>query len=351
MIQPKLTKKQWMIATVTAVAVALGFGLGIYAFRGAIFAHQDEQMAPPVVSTEPAHRHPLTGEGIDQPLSAALQVFAVMIDHSVDAWPQSGVDDAFLVIEAPVEAGIPRLEAFFYEGQTVEKIGPVRSARPYFVDWADEFDAMYVHVGGSNAALDLIANNGTFDMNEFFHGSTFWRSTDRFAPHNTYTSTELLMSAIDSAREKGRAPDLLYGTWKFKSDEKTPPAVGIEPTVDFSAPTYRAEWKYDSASNRYRRTQAGLPYQSAEGDDVLANNVAVVVTDIEVIDDVGRRKIDTVGEGKAFVFQDGTAIEGTWKKASASERLRFYDATGNEIAMNAGKTWIEVVGSEDNLSY
>ena len=82
----------------------------------------------------------------------------------------------------------------------------------------------------------------------------------------------------------------------------------------------------------------------------MADNVAVVVTEIEVIDNVGRREIRTTGEGEAYVLRDGIVIEATWKKPSTSERLKFYNrATGEEITMNAGVTWIEVVGSEEDI--
>ena len=101
-------------------------------------------------------RHPLTGSLISQDIELP-QVYGVMIDNHPEARPQSGLDQAFLVIEAPVEGGISRLLAFFSAEQVLEEIGPVRSARPYFLDWNNELDALYVHVGGSDAALDYIS--------------------------------------------------------------------------------------------------------------------------------------------------------------------------------------------------
>jgi len=106
-------------------------------------------------------RHPLTGQIIDAQLDNLPQVFGVMVENSADAWPLSGLDQAFLVIEAPVEGSIPRFIAFFSDDQEVEKIGPVRSARPYYIDWNDGLQAMYTHVGGSPEALELIKN--TYD--------------------------------------------------------------------------------------------------------------------------------------------------------------------------------------------
>ncbi len=315
--------------------------------------------SPTVVEpTEPVARDVLSGLPLlsspsDLSGQTIQRVYAVMIDNSVDAWPQSGIDKAFLVIEAPVEAAIPRFEAFFSADAKVDKIGPVRSARPYFVDWASEFDALYAHVGGSNDALALIGSTGTFDLNEFSNGNSFWRSTDRSAPHNAYTSTDLLAAAVAKAEEKGTAPDALYGVWKFKDAVSGGEAAGAKAegvSVRFNSDLYLANWTYDSATSTYLRSQGGRKTVTQDGTRVSANNVAVIVTDVSVLDAVGRRKIRTTGEGKAWVLRDGATIDATWKKPSASERLAFYDKDGNEIAMNAGNTWIEVAESEGDVT-
>ena len=121
-------------------------------------------------------RHPLTGESLETEIENLPQVFGVMIENAADAWPLVGVNEAFLVIEAPVEAGIPRFIAFFSEDQEVDKIGPVRSARPYYLDWNDELDAVYAHVGGSPEALDLIKYElDTIDLNQFWQSEYFYR--------------------------------------------------------------------------------------------------------------------------------------------------------------------------------
>ncbi len=352
----KLTRKH---LTAGAIILALAFGFwGVSAW----IASRGEQVVaetPPVSAADLPFRHPLSGEPSAEEI-APPGVYAVMIDNSVDAWPASGVDEAFLVIEAPVEAAIPRLEAFFSADAEVEKIGPVRSARPYFVDWANEFDALYAHVGGSNAALDLIASTGTFDLNEFYNGVSFWRASDRFAPHNAYTSTELLAAAVEKGEERGRAPEVLYGTWTFKSrefpgtlvpsSEDATKVAGNSMTVRFNSALYTVDWTFDAATGEYLRSQGGEETFTADGVHLAADNVAVVVTDMEVVDYVGRREIRTTGEGAAWVLQDGKAVEATWKKPSVSERLAFYDAEGNLIAMNAGNTWVEVVEDEGDVT-
>lgn len=294
------------------------------------------------------YRHPLTGASLSEP-GELPQVFSVMIDNHEEAWPPAGIEDAFLVIEAPVEAGISRMLAFYSEEQDVEKIGPVRSARPYYLDWAAELDALYTHVGGSNAALDQIASGGTFDINQYWWGDFFWRENgNRYAPHNVFTSTALLRDFYEMREEAGFAPTRLYDVWTFKDPEPTREESRLH--IDFWAPVYVVDWMYDKQVGRYVREQFGEPHVSESGVQITADNVAVVITDVEIIDNVGRREIRTSGEGEGYVLQDGRVIEATWKKPSTSERLKFYDrATGVEIIMNAGVTWIEVVGSEEDI--
>lgn len=297
----------------------------------------------------PLYRHPLTGAPLFEPVELP-RVFGVMIDNHEEAWPPSGIDQAVLVIEAPVEAGISRMLAFFTQEQDVEEIGPVRSARPYYLDWNNELDALYTHVGGSNAALDLIASGGTFDFNEYWNGDYFWRSTQREAPHNAYTSTDDMKAFVAARQEAGRAPNILYGVWQFK-DAKECIGDPIEVRVDFWAPIYSAIWNYDVESRQYLREQAGAMHLTADGHQIKADNVGIVITDVKILDSVGRREIRTLGEGKGYVLQDGIVIEGIWKKNSSSERLRFYDEEGNEIKMNAGTTWIEVLPDEGSLEF
>lgn len=299
------------------------------------------------------YRNPLTGEPVAEAMGKP-QVIAVMVENMVEAWPISGVEEAFLVIEAPTEAAIPRFITFFQESDEVHEIGPVRSARPYYLDWAKELDALYAHVGGSPEALGLIAKNGLLDLNEFYNGWYFWRDGSRFAPHNVYTSLELLVKAFDNLKEKGEVESPDYGVWNFKDDAEDLPESVERVSMNFS-PTYgnlyEAAWEYDVETNEYVRMQNGDSQLTRDRDEIRANNIAILETEIEVIDAVGRRRIVTVGGGEALVLQDGRIIEATWAKESAEDRLRFYEKeTGEEIAFNAGITWIEVLPTLERVS-
>lgn len=338
--------KRWLLISSAIVLVFLVvFSMWLFVRRSSVSSKID--VLPAVVSTIAQVRDPLTGMLVDE-IHPNQQIYGVMIDEHVDARPQSGIDQAFLVIEAPVEAGIPRLLAFFSQDQSISEIGPIRSARPYFVDWALEFGALYTHVGGSNEALDKIKNGATFDLNQFWNDPQFWRATDYYAPHNVYTSTDLLGAYVKKRQDAGRASNPLYGVWKFKTTELTE-VFPERFSIHYVSPDYVFAWGYNVEKKTYVRLFDDQPVKTKDGNEIDVQNVAVVVTDIEVIDAVGRRHIRTTGQGTAFVFQDGKKVEAVWKKPAAAERLRFFNKDGSEIEMNPGKTWIEVIGDESQL--
>lgn len=314
-----------------------------------IAATQPANPAPATAAAPqtPVIRRPIDGVLVPEGTPPAFPL-AVIIENMIDARPPSGVRRANLVWEAPTEAGITRFLALYADGTEVIAIGPVRSARLYFVDWAEEVRALLAHVGGSPEALAAIPSRAITDLNEFWAGEYFWRAYDRAAPHNVYTSTEL----FDEARtdyDLGETPT--FGVWKFKEDEPFEARPDAQEfSVAFSTPAYAVTWKYHRTANEYVRWQLGDVYRDIDGAEIRAKNVVVMVTDIQIIDEVGRRRIKTIGEGEARIFRDGMVTPGIWKRPRLDSRTRFFDRDGSEIAMNAGTTWIEVVGDLEALS-
>lgn len=279
------------------------------------------------------------------PEQQAKQWFAVMVENSAEAWPLSGLSAARLVIEAPVEGTIPRLSVYFDDTQVdVKKIGPVRSVRPYYLDWAAGFNAMLAHVGGSPEALSLVDTRGSVTLNEFFWGRFFWRSLDRYAPHNVYTSVGMLTQGFAARGYEVKDP---VPTFTYTDGE---PAVDARPSgqtisIPFSSMTsdYDAGWVYDRDSNAYLRKQGDDESSDAEGHRIVARNVVVLYMNVTVIDDVGRRAIKTTGQGDATLFRDGQAFHIVWKKDRVSDPLRFETKGGDSVAFNSGTTWLEIV--------
>lgn len=281
-------------------------------------------------------------------------VYSVMIENHSASRPVSGIGQASLVYEVVVEEPITRFLAIFYADETFdatqvdkqdnkkEKIGPVRSARPFFVDWAKEFNGPYSHVGGSNAALDLLAKTYDFDLNEFFNGQYFWRSNNRPMPHNVYTSNELIVAAV---QDKKWQIENDFDSWKFRPENQTAvePIEVFDIEVDFGTAEYSVSWKFDPKEKKYVRYQAGSVYKDDDGNAVTAKNVVLMFTNEKIIDDYGRKKIKTSGSGKAVVYRANEKIEAEWRRPSLDERTRFFDLNGEEIAFYPGKTWIEVL--------
>jgi hypothetical protein len=282
------------------------------------------------------------GVGVDTEEAANPPIFAVQIENIVEARPLSGVSRAHLVYETLAEGGITRILALFAAGSGVEEIGPVRSARPYFLSWAEEYGATYAHSGGSPEALASISKYDIYDLNEFSNGQYFWRSRTRYAPHNLYTSTERLSEAFAAKEGKVKSD---FAAWQFKDEAELDgrPSEARRVKIYFSTKTYEVGWQYDRESNDYLRYQAGAIQQDRDGKEVKAKNIVVQFAKITSIDAIDRKKIETVGEGEAIVFQDGLRIDGTWEKEAKGGRTKFYDSAGVEIKFNPGVTWVEVV--------
>ncbi len=273
---------------------------------------------------------------------ASRRPLAVMIENYYpDARPQSGLDKASLVFETVAEGGITRFMAVF-TAQNADVVGPIRSNREYYVKWAKGLGAIYVHCGGSPGGYSAISALGVDSIDEIGGASGFWRSKDRRAPHNLYSSTEGLR---EQARIKGYATTGNFAAYSFKDD----PALEERPSsqtaiVDFSTAAYRVKYVYQRDSNSYLRYMGGEPHVDAvTGKQLSVKNVAVMYARIWPLnDDENRMGVETEGTGKAVVLRDGLAINGTWKRESESEPVRFYDAGGQEIKFARGQTWIEV---------
>ncbi len=327
------------IAVAALLAVGVLMLLAVMSTVDRVSEDQDEQAE---TVTEP-DRHPLTGDLLESPLESLPRVFGIMVENSAGAWPLTGLDKAFLVIEAPVEASIPRFIAFYSEESDVEKVGPIRSSRPYYLDWNDALDAVYAHVGGSPEALDLIKNvTGTIDLDQTWNGTYFYRQNQtRYAPHNVYTSMVMLLAALVDKEIEGEPA---YESWSFKDDQPVIASDAESITIDFNGSyLYEIGWTYDAPTNSYERFQAGDEMLMENGASIYANNVAVIATDIRIIDSIGRKSLETLGSGDAIFSQDGETELVTWKKEERTDRIRFYKTEGEEIQFNAGTTWIEVV--------
>jgi hypothetical protein len=275
---------------------------------------------------------------------AEYRPISLVIENYPDSRPQSGLADADIVYEILAEGGVTRFLAI-YQTKKPEDAGPVRSARDYLGELANEIGAVFGHVGGSPEALSNLAR-GTYpnvhDLNEYSNGDYFYRKPGRSAPHNVYTTAKKL-DAFISAKQVNKTTT--YVPWQFSTT--SPTAGGIPATtinVDFSTPEYAVRYTYDSASQTYKRELAGKAHVDANAQTQLAPATVVIqyvnVSDVPK-DPKLRVNIDLASGGKAAIFSQGRVIEGTWKKEN--NHTQFMDAQGNDIAFMPGQIWFELV--------
>lgn len=334
-------KKLTIILSIVLGVLLIGGGAAAYLLLNA------PKETAPVASTkevepepEPVKYYsPLTGNEVTNEAATQQAVTGIMIENSPSARPQSGVKDSGVVFEAIAEGGITRF-LVLYQEQKPQLIGPVRSVREYYVDWVAAFNASVAHVGGSAAALAELRNGTYRDIDQFFNASTYWRATDRYAPHNVYTSFENI-DALNAA--KGYTSSQFTGFTRKDSTASTAPnATSISVTV--SSPLYNSTYAYNATTNTYDRSLGGVAHTDREGGQISPRVViAMRVTETTVMQDGYRESIQTIGSGEAYIFQDGTVQQVTWSKASKGDQISFTDAGGNDVPLARGQTWITAV--------
>ncbi|MFC1687533.1 DUF3048 domain-containing protein [Patescibacteria group bacterium] len=282
---------------------------------------------------------------------------AVMIENLLSVRPQAGLSDASVVYEALAEGGTTRFMVLFDpQSISTEKIGPIRSARQYYIEWQGEYDALYAHAGGSPIALTVIDEVEVKDLEALSRdGVYFWRDTGRSAPHNLYTSAEKLELALRDKELIDQKAE--YETWIYE-DEKPIEERGKDGTrltFNFSyGLTYKVSWEYNQANNSYRRFNADQPHTDENtGKQLEAKNVIVQLTEEPVYDGTGKGRLNIYvgGTGDAWVARNGELIKATWKKDSRTDRTRFYDANDDEITLVRGTTWVQVITKTQDVLY
>lgn len=295
----------------------------------------------PTPTPKPVQKYysPLTGEEVATKAATTAPVTAVMIENSPDARPQSGLKNSDVVFEAIAEGGITRFMVLYQQAKP-QLVGPVRSLRIYDIDWMAPFNASIAHVGGSAAALKEIRDGQWRDLDQFFNGTSYWRATDRYAPHNVYTS----FAKLDALNQlKNYTSSTVIGfSRKDSTAAKTPTATKINVTI--SSSLYNSSYTYNTSTNTYDRSQGGKPHLDREDGQISPRVVVVMsVQEQTVMQDGYREQITTVGSGPAWIFQDGTEQTVTWHKISQAAQLTFTDANGNDVPLARGQTWITAV--------
>lgn len=333
-------KLSLVITGVTLVAIAAG----VAAFL--VTQNPVTDVPPPKVSSsvkkeepKPVFYAPLTGVEVADENATTKPVTAIMIENSPDARPQSGIKSSSVVYEAIAEGGITRF-LVLYQQEKPQLVGPVRSLRMYYVDWLAPYNASVAHVGGSANALAEVRNGNYRDIDQFFNAGSYWRASDRWAPHNVYTSFERL-DALNAAKGYTSSKPLVFPR-KDSTPAKAPTATSI--SVTMSGPLYNSSYTYDPTNNYYLRSQGGGAHTDREEGQITPRVVIVIKSPMQLVQEDGwRQQYQTTGSGSATIFQDGTAQEVTWHKADRQAQYRFTDSSGTEVSLARGQTWISIV--------
>ncbi len=278
------------------------------------------------------------------PLALDDSPFAVMIDNIVEARPQVGLGAADVVYEAPAEGGIPRLMPIYLQrGGSADRIGPVRSARDYFVYLANEYRAPLVHIGASPQGFAALTETGLPDLQEIVNNHVFTRDPRRAAPHNAYVSTDSVRQELQNegvSTDASTGP-LAFGDYAPGTDPATHVAISYP-----GAPRYLVEYDYDADSQTYARSMDGKPHtDGATGERYVAHSIVIQSVDVEPIpgDTAGRVDVTLVGSGQGTLVADGTQVALNWSKADNDSPTEFERTDGQPFRLPMGEVWIQLV--------
>lgn len=294
---------------------------------------------------EPPLTQPRRIDGIVVATSDANKVPAcVMIENAAFSGvrPQSGLSSASVVYEVIVEGGITRLMAVF-AGEQADPVGPVRSARDTYLEFASEYNCAYVHAGGSYTAVTALPRLGMRYIDALREAKWFWRDSTKYSPHNLFTNTNNLYEAITQGHSWTQEPT--YESWKFVTDEKIPFGETVkEVNVRFGG-SYDVTYTYNSDGKHYDRLNGGQAHADANtGKQLTVRNIIVQHVPVgDFIEGKGRVNFGVTGEGVVEIFRNGVVTKGTWKKTDRLDRTRFYDESGEQIALVRGNSWVEIV--------
>lgn len=343
-----IKKHKWPIIIV-GVALAITTGILIYLYITS--SNIKPQESAPIAKAAPPpvkYYSPLTGLEVPDEATTKKQVRAVIIENSPDARPQSGLKDSGVIFEAIAEGGITRFLVLYQESSPA-LIGPVRSVRPYYVDWLAAFDATVSHVGGSANALEEVRNGEYKDIDQFFNGDYYWRAADRYAPHNVYTSTDKLN---ELNQEKGYTSSSFTGFMRKTTEGPTSTINATLIDIDISYSLFNVHYEWDQSTNSYIRSEGGELHTDRESGQIQPKVVIVMKVPTQLgFEDGYREQMATIGSGDATIFQDGTVTQAKWEKTDKKSQITFKDADGKIIELNPGQTWISVIAPEKEVTW
>ena len=334
------------LAKILSLTLALIFVVG--AFAGCGNETEEETTTEAITTTEPKDnviRNPLTGEpGYNKKLVNNRPVFVVVENHP-DARPQWGLTSSDIVWEMVAEGGITRMLLMYADASRLpEKVGPIRSARHYFVDLAEGFDGFFVHFGYSPMAQTQIANHKVNNVNGLVDGSYFAQDSSRgvASEHTWYTTKEKVQKAIETKEYRTELKDGYTSPFQFSSKTKTLSAPCSKIKVAFSG-SYTYTYHWSEVDKTYKSTLNGSAFVDSEGKQQTFENIIICYTDITSMNDSKGRVDFDFSEGTGVYVSNGSYTDITWKKGESDDMLKLYNKVGDELKLNVGRTYIAIM--------
>jgi hypothetical protein len=333
--------------------IALLFSLLIIA-AGSLFAYFASRNLKPylkipensyettsVVSEEEKILCPFEGITINENLYKTL---AVIYDNHNQALPHTGIASACFVLETLAEGGITRIEAFFAHRQP-KALGPVRSARIYFVDFALSYDALLAHCGGSPDALQTLRKL-PIDLDQIRFPEPYYRVKNRSAPHNLYGRIDDLLSLAKKRGYDLNPTSTLYFSFRSFELSNETTFVAKKIVVPFSSRSYTYTWIYNEKKGIYiRYTTKGVYIDTLTGSPPPVKNLIVIKAPMKVRDQKGRLDMALNGRGAAWYFYRGTAATGFYEKVQGKP-FKFFLKNGEEVQFEPGLIWLEIIPAD-----
>jgi hypothetical protein len=293
----------------------------------------------------------------EKPLNEISNIFntrpiSVMIDNHTDARPQSGISQAKVVYEILAEGLITRYMAVFEELNGV--VGPIRSARPYFVQLSTDFNSYFVHYGGSPDALEMLKKKEFINV-DGINASTkyFWRDGSRKAPHNVYSNMESILEYKSSNIE----PYAMRNDWLTNSINV--PVEGNDVTklkIVYKEPTssditgYYVEYVYNGEKSSFDRYVNSGPFIDKETNEQLDySNIIVQFATHKILDSYGRRDVGVIGSGNGYYINNGKLVNLTWEKVD-NLTPTVYKVNGEQLVFNPGNIFIQIIQNESQIN-
>lgn len=283
----------------------------------------------------------LTGEWIDESLDGQRPI-CIMINNIIDAIPQSGIASADIIIEMKVEGSLTRLLCVIKDYDELTKLGPVRSARHYYVELTDMMDGIYCHYGWSPLAEAEIPALGVNNLNGLYlDGTVYYRDDARYAPHNVYTTGTRLVDGIANAGYSTTYETKPEKMFAFNYEDENL-ETGMSANVVKTDYAHNSPWfEYNADEKVYYRFQYDRAHVDDQtGEQLKFKNVVVIFAQYTSLDNVDHQDIDWNKGGSGFYATNGEYKAITWKKENGV--LKFFDEDGEQLRMNPGKTFISV---------